>query len=511
MFAVFSPAAQSNITAKRRPFLFFAGLFAVLLAAHLRHAGVLWAEEDLPLAIALQMKHGAMIYRDAWFDKPPLVPAIYLLWGVAIGPLLRFAGAAYGLIACVLVYGIADGLWSQREGYLAAALLAFFLTFDTHSAVLPLAADLLLLVPHLAAIFFAVRKQPLFSGIAAGVGFLFNAKAVLVLAACALFVWPGVISLLAGFVLPNVVALAWLAGAGALPAYLDQVWRWPAQYAGSPVVSNPVMNGAIRTLNWMGFHAALVIGAAIFWLRERQWKFVVWAAICYAGVVLGWRFFPRYFFLLLPALTICASRGILIVGPRQGLGMKGGWYLFRARRKPGGRAEALTLQRRELSGIERWRMSVLLLLLIPLIRFGPRYISLSNWSDLALDEDSRAASQIILAQSHPDSTLYVWGYRPEIYLYTHLKPATKYLECQAMTGVPADRHLVQSTVVLTQGTHEAREELARSAPDFVVDGLSPYNPALSVQNYPELRPWIAQYKEAGRTRGTIIYVRSTMR
>ena len=435
---------------------------------------MLWAEEDLPLAVALQMKHGAVIYRDAWFDKPPLVPAVYLIWDVATGALLRFAGAVYCLIACLLAYGIAARLWSRREGYLAAGLLGFYLTFDTHSAVVPLAADLLLLVPHLAAVFFAVRKRAFFAGVAAGIGFLSNAKAAIVLAACALFVWPDAISLAAGFVVPNLIALGWMAWAGALPSYIDQVWRWPAQYAGSHVVSDPVRNGVIRTLNWMGFHAVLVIGALAFWIRERRWKFIVWAAICYAGVVLGWRFFPRYFFLLLPVMTICAARGMAV------------WD-------------------------RRWRASVLLLLMIPLIRFAPRYVSLSNWSDLALDEDSRASAQIVLSQAHPDSTLYVWGYRPEIYVYTKLKPATKYLECQAMTGVPADRHLTQSTVVLTSGTHEAREELARSAPDIVVDGLSLNNPALSVRNYPELKSWILQYREIARTHGTIVYVRTTMR
>ena len=54
---------------------------------------MLWAEEDLPLAAALQMGHGSVLYRDIWFDKPPLVPAIYLLWGAKIGPVLRIAGA----------------------------------------------------------------------------------------------------------------------------------------------------------------------------------------------------------------------------------------------------------------------------------------------------------------------------------------------------------------------------------------------------------------------------------
>ena len=50
------------------------------------------------------------------------------------------------------------------------------------------------------------------------------------------------------------------------------------------------------------------------------------------------------------------------------------------------------------------RVLVLVLLLIPLVRFGPRYVTLANdlahgrqsdWSDLALNEDSKAASDRI--------------------------------------------------------------------------------------------------------------------
>ncbi|MDQ1471328.1 MAG: hypothetical protein QOJ99_2808 [Bryobacterales bacterium] len=429
----------------------------------------------LPLAVALQMKRGAVIYRDAWFDKPPLVPAVYLLWGGAIGPVLRVMGALYVLLACWLGYAIGVQLWGRREGYLAAGLFAFFLTFDTHSAVLPLAADLLLLVPHLAAVLFAFRRQPLLSGIAAGIGFLLNAKAVFVLAACALFAWPSVMPLLAGFVLPNLIAVAWLVASGAFTPWLDQAWRWPALYANNPLVADPVWNGVVRTANWLGFHTVLAIGAAVSYWRERQWKFLVWAALCLGGVVLGWRFFPRYFFLLLPALVIMAARGLAVVRSRAVIAI------------------------------------ALICAAIPLVRFGPRYTSLKNWGDLAMDRDSQEASMLALTAAKPDSTLYVWGYRPEIFVYTHLKPATRYLDSQALTGVPADRHLTQSTVVLTSGTHEAREELAASKPDILIDGLSLFNPALSMDQYPELRPFLSEYREIGRTRSTVIYKRAAMR
>jgi hypothetical protein len=448
-------------------------LFALLLTAHLFQSGVLWGEEDLPLAAASRMAHGATLYRDVWFDKPPLVPAVYLLWGVRIGAVLRIAGAVYALLACVLAYALARKQWSEREGFIAAGLLGFFLTFDTHSAIVPLAADLLLLVPHLASLWLVARKQFFLGGIAAGLGFLCNAKGVFVLAACALFGWRSLLPIAAGFVLTNVAALGWLTASGAFPYYIDQVWTWPAQYAGSPVVADPVWNGVIRTANWLGFHAALVVGAACWlWKQPRPpWRFLGWIAVAIAGVVLGWRFFPRYYFLLLAPMTVVAARGLAVT------------------------------RNRVLVAI------ALLTMLVPLVRFGPRYATVANSSDLAMDRDSRAASRIAVANAPPGSSLYVWGYRPEDYVYTNLPPATRFLDCQAMTGVPADRHLTQSTIVLTSGTEAARAELARSQPGVVIDGLSLYNPALSMSRYPDLRVWLEGYREVARTTGSIVYVR----
>jgi hypothetical protein len=328
-------------------------LFALLLAGHLRHAGWLWEGDDLPLAAALQMKYGSVLYRDIWFDKPPLVAALYLLWGAKIGAVLRVAGAVYELIACAIAWLFAR-MWTRREGYWAAGLMGFFLTFDTHSAVVPLAADSLLLVPHLAAVFLAARKQPFWAGVAAGIGFLFNTKGVFVLAGCALFAWPEVIPLAVGFVIPCLAGLGWLSATGALGAYLDQVWLWPAQYAGSPVVSDPVWNGVVRTLGWLGFHAVLVIGAVALWWRRTGWKFLAWFLICYVGVVLGWRFFPRYFFLVLPALTLAAARGLSLVRTRVAVAI------------------------------------ALAAMAVPLVRFAR-----VNPNDLALDRDSRAVSALV--------------------------------------------------------------------------------------------------------------------
>ena len=144
--------------------LFLFALFALVLAARLCHLDILWAEETLPLAAAAQMAHGKALYRDMWFDKPPLLGWTYLVWGARDGLPLRLAGALYALLACCMAWRFAYDLWGRREALWAAGLLAFYLVFDIPSAVTPLAADLLMLAPHLAAVWLAWRGRAFWSG-----------------------------------------------------------------------------------------------------------------------------------------------------------------------------------------------------------------------------------------------------------------------------------------------------------------------------------------------------------
>src|SRR5258708_36313651 len=101
-----------------------------------------------------------------------------------------------------------------------------------------------------------------------------------------------------------------------------------------------------------------------------------------AAAIIGWRFCPRYFFQFLPVLVICASRGMVSLGRKRAL--------------------------------------ALALLLIPLVRFGPRYPMLARdlatgrphaWADVAMDQDSRAVARLVLQSNHPGGTLVVRGIR----------------------------------------------------------------------------------------------------
>ena len=423
-------------------------------------------EEAYPTAAAIQILDGKSLYHDVWFDKPPLFPYVYLLWGARIGVTLRIAGAVFIFLCCLMIWHFARTCWGPREGHAAALLLGYFLTFGIPSAVMALAPDLLLVLPHIAAVYLAWRGRAFWSGLLAGIAMLVNAKAVFVLAACALWTWRSWPFLLLGFALPNLAAFAWFG-----KPYFDEVWKWGALYSGQPFAFATAFT---RTLNWAGFHCALVVAAAFAFWKEKHGRMLVWLLLSIVAVAAGWRFFPRYYLQLLPVMVLLAARGSVLLGRR--------------------------------------RVIVWLLLLIPLARFGPRYVTLANdllhgretqWSDLAMNQDSRAAADRIPR----NGTLLVWGYRPDIFAYTRMPAATRFLDSQPLTGVLADRHLTKSAAVAPELAARNRRELAATQPTWIVDGLAPFNPALAITNYPDLRDWLANYSEVGRTQFTIIYKR----
>jgi hypothetical protein len=464
----------------KRPAVVLALLFLLLLLTRLCHSAIVWVEEAYPGAAALQILYGKTPYRDFWFDKPPLAPLLYILWGAHVGLPLRMAGALFLFACCLLLYRFAAGVWTVREGLWAASLLAFFLIFDVPSAVMALAPDLVMLLPHLAAVYLAWRRRAWLSGAMAGVAVLVNPKAALVLVACALWCgrsWP---ALAGGFAVVNAAALIVFAATGALPGYYRQVWVWGSIYSRDTFVAHPWAEGAKRTLAWLGFHAALVLPAAWYWWRERTGdaaRVAGWAIVTAAGVILGWRFFPRYYFFLLPVLVLAAARGFCLMPPR-------------------------------------WRVTFALPLIVPLVRFGPRYATLAadlltgretQWADLAMNQDSRAVASYLTRAARPGDTLLVWGYRPDIFLYTRLPAGAPFLDSQPLTGVIADRHLTQSKPSAPLLAAQNRLALTRYRPTFIVDGLGLYNPKLAITSYPDLAGWLEQYTVSSKTTNSVIY------
>jgi len=453
----------------------FGGLTLLVLLTRLCHLNILWVEEGYPSAAAIQMLHGSLPYRDFWFDKPPLFPAVYLLWGGMTGLPLRLAGTLFVMACAWMAYRFARDWWGEREGLIAAGLLVSAFVFWIPSAVMTLAPDLLMVLPHLAAVYFAWRKKPFLSGVLAGICVCFNSKGLFVLAVCLLWNPLSALPLLAGFVIPNAIALAVFQ-----KAYIDQVWRWGYVYSANTFVDVPRREGLMRTLNWFGFHAAMVAGAGWYWWKcraEGSTRMFLWLVISLIGVAAGLRFFPRYYFQLVPVMALVGARGIAQM---------------------------------------KWPVVALALLLLPAARFGPRYAILANdlihhrdhnWTDLAMNQDSRSASAIVKQASRAGDTLLVWGYRPDVYAYTRLQAGTMYLDSQPLTGVLADRHLTSSEPLFADIAGRNRVLLQQTRPTFIVDGLGPYNAALAITQFDDLHPWLEQYAEIGRTEHSIVYKR----
>lgn len=477
---------------RERAFLFWATVAALLLVSRLCHAYVLWADEDYHMAAAIQILHGKMLYRDLWYDKPPLAALLSLLFGGRDGWPLRVAGSMVAFGSCAMVFGVASRIWSRREGYYAAALLAFFLIFYTPTAVIPFEPDTVMILPHLAAVYFALGKRPLAAGALAGVAFLLSPKGAFVAAACLAIHPTGWLPLLAGFALPNLAAVAWLGANGALHDYAQQVWTWGLLYVGRPGSDPQAQHAWSAVPNWLGFHAALLIGSVPGWSREdrpMRWRLLAWAGISFAATAVGWRFAPRYFDQVLPALVVPAAGGIAMIVP------------------------ASPSMRRHLA-----LAAIALALLIPVLRFGPRYFTLASdslmdvpiaWSDAAMDQESRTAAILLRATRRPGDTLFIWGYRPNLIVYTGLPVASKFWDSQPLTGVPADRHLSDSRPVAPQWAHENRLKVAQTGPAIIIDGLSAYNPRLDIHSYPELAAWLARYCVVLRVRNITAYRRCT--
>lgn len=469
-----------------RPAMLLLGIFGVTLALRFCHAGVLWVEEAYPTAAALEILRGRVLYREIWFDKPPLFPMVYLLWGAAQGWVLRVAGAVFVTLAAAAAWWTCRRLGHEAAGTFAALLLAFFLNFWTPSAVMALTPDLLLAPLHLLAIGCAAAGWPFAAGLLCGAGLLINTKAALVLAACALWQWRRAHRLLSGFLGVQICAAAALLAVGALGGYWEQVWRWGAVYSRETFVSNPWSEGLRRTLNWTGMHAVLALGIGAFFWRQAGSKargreallYAGWLATGLAAVMLGARFFPRYYFHLLPAAAVIAAIGLA--------------------RLPG-----------------RARAAAALLLLIPFVRYAPRYVDLaldaagvrqSAWRDLALERDSRAAAALVKAEIRPGDDLLVWGYRPELFVFTQLPAATRFLDSQPLSGVLADRHLTDATVTYPELAIRHRQQLGGGPrPRVIIDGLGPLNPRLEFFRLSGFSAWAGEYEMIGRTKTCFIY------
>jgi hypothetical protein len=377
---------------------------------------------------------------------------------------------------------------------------------------------------------------------------------------------------LVGFVIGMLPFVIYIAANDALGFYWRYVWDWGARYAGYYPASHMVALALGQTVQYFLLNNTLLI--TLLFVAMTTYKhagrarvadartaaearfradaifradaaLLLWFAVSFVAMSVGGRFFGHYFFQVLPALCLIGARGITgilaaLTDEKQGSHLPDG----------------LTSDKHKARGII-WRRTLLALLVvgfaITIVRFHTRTVQLATdwlrgaestetrqWLHGRLNDEERqvaakvknlhlepaeAADQLgveTMRRAGPrerppegrSDYLFVWGYRPEIYYWSGLLPASKYLSTQPLTGVPADVHYIGSdyhAVLDERDTAATRQELAQELahvqPEYIVDELGFFNDDLAMARYGEFSELLSGYKNVGTVERFIIYRR----
>jgi len=253
---------------------------------------------------------------------------------------------------------------------------------------------------------------------------------------------------------------------------------------------------------------------------------LIWLAASFVGLSVGGRFYTHYFFQIMPALSLIGARGFSEIAS-----------YTRAHGK-------------------NTRQAVIALLVIgftiTVVRFHTRTITLAadwvrgkkseatvTWFHERLNHEERVVAALVrdlpdaadaadslglegIRRDTPRSRaiegasdyLFVWGYRPEIFYWSGLLPASRYLSAQPLTGVPADAQYANGerrSILEESSTAAARaqliNDLKETQPKYIIDELGFFNGALAILEYPELKEYMDSYKALGATGRFLVYIR----
>jgi 4-amino-4-deoxy-L-arabinose transferase-like glycosyltransferase len=362
----------------------------------------------------------------------------------------------------------------------------------------------------------------------------------------------------AGFVAGAAPFWVYIASSGAWSAYKSFVWDWGARYAGYYSASDVGLTAVRQTISYLSLNNTLLFALAFLVWRVFKNKrlarmepapeagfeagsgpsadtaILLWLAVSYASMAVGGRFFGHYFFQIIPSLCLIGARGL--TGIFETAGALGGGRKSRLLR-----AGVLAI--------------IVLGFVFTLIRFHGRTLVVAfdqargtksemtaGWFHERLKREERMVAAVVRkwpgradaaeqapleafrrdgprgrGPEGPQDYLFVWGYRPEIYYWSGLLPASRYLSTQPLTGVAADVHYFGGQHGFLLGEDEtapARAELVRelgeARPEYIIDELGFFNNDLSILSYPELAEFMKDYRRTGVTGRFFVYHRRDM-
>jgi hypothetical protein len=405
-------------------------------------------------------------------NRPPLLYASSALAQALFGrglPAVRLFVAL--LVVPLTAFGASAFFRHDRRGVVAGLLYvvygAAFLAHDMHSA----SPEVLMLLPLAAALVATSGPPPeapglsrlLAPGLLLGVAALVRQHAVLWLPALALAAWTTgerpahaaakrllrLLALAVGATLPLAATCAWFAARGAGPELVFWTWTHNLRYARNPIPPGEALERAASSL--LPF---LLATLPLWWAAWRsraalgpRWRELAAAtAGSMAGAFVGLRFFPHYLIPLYLPLAVAAAPSTAVALERAG------------------RARRLAIA---------WP-------LVLLVGFTAANFVLYR-GDARVYEETRPVFRRVAERLRADpcgqgARLFVWGFAPQFYAESGLRPASRFVVPQAsLTGyVPGNRAsragaVDRGSLVLAEHWDLLMGDLERNRPAFVVD------------------------------------------
>lgn len=458
----------------------------------------MWRDHATYALIGRSILEGGRPYIDVWDIKPP---AIYYLFALAIrlfGPgegavrmldLLAVPGISLGL------YALAQDISGRRAAQLAMLIFPVFYFTETFATLTQ--NDSLVLLPMTLAALCVLRagQQPQdtraalrwsgLAGLLCAVVLLFKHHFVffvLALAAAhllrrrALPLREG-LAFAGGGLLFGLPVLAWLAASGILQEMLI-VAQGTAAYTGSGAEAGAYIEalagyGVFRWLHW----GPLLVLAALWPFvtrREGRGLLLLWLAGVAAFLLVQAKFFDTHWLPLLPPLALLAAAALDAVLQR--------------------------LARPRLTPLLYGLAGALLLALLLRAVWGPALAYISGQETQAeyyarfQGNDYKPAQSLEIIRYLQENaaagdTLFIWGFRPEIYYVGGYRPPTRFISHFPLVGDRYPQEWQQETVDL----------LWAALPPFVLVLQSDYMPWVTgsdddshtlLQDYTELNNWL---------------------
>lgn len=476
----------------------------------------LWSlDEAIHATAARVILHGGTLYTDVIDQRTPLsyyaVAGVFAmfgennLWAVRFGIAVLVTATAYMLgITASRWRGRSAGIWTSVIYAILASTLFFpgdanaahtewFVAFFTASG---------------AAVFLS-RRAPLstlkvgITGCLLGCAFLSKQPALLDISAPAgvLFclylskklsfrdLWLRLIALGGGWILPLALTAGYFAFNHAWADGLFYSWTYNLEYYASDITladrvntllipfQHLIRSGPVLLFVWLCGGAILLRG-----LLQREptgeestslpvWTYLfIWSISSLIGAASGGRAFDHYFIQFLPALAL-------------GCGLAMGRIT---------RFIKTDQQQRF------WRAGAALLLLGIVYQLGST--AWATRSRTLQHDPSQRVSAYIREHSSPTDKLYVWGFHPDIYLYTNLLPGSRYLYGSFQTGlIPwtnAAPEIDTTATIVPGAMTRLLGDLEASQPRYIVDcsaGPNRYWQKYPLDKFPRLNNYIQQH------------------